>query len=138
MPPGPPWQKRGESWIRQFHDIKRKVFASFSVETQLVESETKLGDALCFLHHTPGDLVLRGKKIAGSAQRKIRGALLQHGGILLFQSAHTPALPGVAELTNVAVPVPNFCAALVAQLAHDTGRHWQAGDWTEAERCRID
>jgi hypothetical protein len=63
---------------------------------------------------------------------------LQHGGILLAQSAHTPALPGVAELTGVAVPVPDFCAALVAQLAHDTGWRWQPADWSAAERTHIE
>jgi lipoate-protein ligase A len=137
LPPGPPWQTRGESWIRRFHAILRDVFAVFGVETRLVESETRLGDVLCFLHHTPGDLVLRGHKIAGSAQRKLRGALLQHGGILLAQSAHTPELPGVAELSGAAVPVLELCAALTSQLVEQTGWHWQPSDWTSGEKSRI-
>jgi lipoate-protein ligase A len=137
LPCGRPWQTRGESWLRRFHGIVREVFATFGVETQLAESETKLDDVLCFLHHTPGDLLLRGAKIVGSAQRKMRGALLQHGGILLAESAHTPALPGVAELTGVVVLVSEFGAALSAQLTAHTGWHWRANDWTGAERRRI-
>ncbi|GBD36569.1 Octanoyltransferase LipM [bacterium HR36] len=38
---------------------------------------------LCFDRPAPGDVVRHGRKIVGSAQRLRRGALLQHGSILL-------------------------------------------------------
>jgi lipoate-protein ligase A len=138
LPAGAPWQRRGASWVQRMHGVLRDVFASFGIETRLVESETKLSDVLCFLHHTPDDLLLGGTKIAGSAQRKMRGALLQHGSVLLAQSRHTPALPGVSELTGITLSVPDFCAAFAEHFARDTGWQWEPGDWTAAERRRID
>lgn len=70
---------------------------------------------LCFLRRAEGDVLYQspavpnprtsdGKyKICGSAQRKHRGAVLQHGGVLLAASPHAPELPGIAELTGVAI-----------------------------------
>jgi lipoate-protein ligase A len=58
---------------------------------------------LCFRRHAPGDVLLNGHKIAGSAQRRHRGAVLQHGSILLKRSALAAELPGVQELTGVRI-----------------------------------
>jgi lipoate-protein ligase A len=55
---------------------------------------------LCFQRHGPGDIMLGSAKIAGSAQRRHRGAILQHGSILLATSRCAPELPGLAELTG--------------------------------------
>src|SRR5436190_10963274 len=93
LPAGVPWQRRGESWICRFHGIITKALATLGIADGVTcAAEQKLGPVLCFLHHTPGDLILGGHKIGGSAQRKQRGALMQHGGILLAQSSHTPEL----------------------------------------------
>jgi lipoate-protein ligase A len=53
---------------------------------------------LCFRRRTAGDLVLDDYKIAGSAQRRYRFALLQHGSILLRRSMAAPELPGIEDL----------------------------------------
>ncbi|MDX1576872.1 MAG: hypothetical protein R3266_00240 [Gemmatimonadota bacterium] len=39
--------------------------------------------AACFRDPAPGEVLARGRKLVGSAQRRRRGALLQHGSILL-------------------------------------------------------
>ena len=49
---------------------------------------------LCFADRDPEDLVCQGAKIAGSAQRRRSGAILQHGSMLLRQSAITPEFRG--------------------------------------------
>lgn len=56
---------------------------------------------LCFQRRSAGDVLLENAKICGSAQRRWRGAVLQHGSILLARSAAAPELSGVAELTAV-------------------------------------
>src|SRR5262249_41738765 len=99
--------------------------------------ERKLGEVLCFLHHTPGDLLIGPAKVAGSAQRKLRGALLQHGGILLAQSPATPALPGITELAGRQLAARAAQAAVTAQSARDKGGRLGPGDWTEAEHQPI-
>jgi lipoate-protein ligase A len=60
---------------------------------------------LCFQRRSPGDIVLSGVKICGSAQRRLNAAILQHGSILISGSEHAPELPGVREASGLDVPV---------------------------------
>lgn len=53
---------------------------------------------LCFAREDEHDLVLHGRKVLGSAQRRRRGAILQHGSLVLRASPSTPEVPGVSEL----------------------------------------
>lgn len=53
---------------------------------------------LCFLREAAPDLVVRGHKVLGSAQRRRRGAVLQHGSLLLRASEHTPEILGLCDL----------------------------------------
>ncbi len=57
-------------------------------------------DFLCFRRRTEEDLVVSGYKVVGSAQRRDKRSILQHGSILLRASEHTPELPGVFDLTH--------------------------------------
>lgn len=50
---------------------------------------------LCFQRRAPGDVVVGDQKLAGSAQRRLRGAVLQHGSVILGRSAAAPELPGL-------------------------------------------
>ncbi len=52
---------------------------------------------LCFARATSLDLVVDGKKLVGSAQRRLRSRFLQHGSILL--SSH-PRQPGTASCAS--------------------------------------
>jgi lipoate-protein ligase A len=53
---------------------------------------------LCFLRSDPRDVILAEHKITGSAQRRRRGKILQHGSVLMRASGLTPEIPGVADL----------------------------------------
>jgi lipoate-protein ligase A len=139
LPPGAPWQRRGESWLCRMHRVIAAALATLGVEVRGCDpgGERKLGEVLCFLHHTPGDLLLGPAKVVGSAQRKLRGALLQHGGILLARSPSTPDLPGIAELAGRRLTAEEVQGAVITQFARDTGWALEATDWTEDERRRI-
>ncbi|MDR3634182.1 MAG: lipoate--protein ligase [Isosphaeraceae bacterium] len=54
---------------------------------------------LCFTGYDAEDIVSRGAKLVGSAQRRRAGAVLQHGALLLARSPLTPALAGANNLT---------------------------------------
>jgi lipoate-protein ligase A len=56
------------------------------------------GEFLCFGRGDSRDVVLQGRKIVGSAQRRRRGAVLQHGSLLLRRSEYAPQFPGVLDL----------------------------------------
>src|SRR5207245_2680325 len=93
---------------------------------------------LCFQHHTPGDLMIGTAKIAGSAQRKQRGALLQHGAILLTRSPHAPALPGIGELAEQVPTVPEICQAIQSEFSQQTGWELVAGAVTQQELTQVE
>lgn len=59
---------------------------------------------LCFGRGDERDLVYHGHKILGSAQRRRRGAIVQHGSLLLLTSEYAPQYPGLlnqVEQTNL-------------------------------------
>ena len=55
---------------------------------------------LCFNRRCGCDVLLSDFKIAGSAQRRNRDYVLQHGSVLTGQSVFAPELPGINELSN--------------------------------------
>ena len=131
LPPGKDWQPPGESWICKMHYTIRDVLATYGVEAKsvLCGQEQKLEPVLCFQHQTAGDLLVNGRKVAGSAQRKQKGAILQHGSILFRQSPFAPSVPGILELAGVMVNSQAFMDAVVNAL------EWNSvvGDWTAEE-----
>ena len=139
LPAGKEWQG-GEPWICRFHHLVRDVLGETGVKSRAVVcgEEQKLGEVLCFLHQTPGDLVIEGSKVAGSAQRKRRGALLQHGSILLGRSEHAPMLPGINDLAGREVFSPVLLADLLA-MKLNAGPGWgvTSGDWTIDELALV-
>jgi lipoate-protein ligase A len=140
LPPGTPWQKSDESWLRRMHTLLSEALASLGVTVKMCghHEGKKLGEILCFLDHTPGDLLIGSAKVAGSAQRKQRGALMQHGSILLAASPWTPQLPGIRELAGVALSAEMLNTAVAEQLAKHTGWQFVASEWTPSERERIE
>ena len=136
LPAGKVWHPSGESWICRMHHLIMVALALAGAETKPVVcgEEKKLGDVLCFLHQTPGDLLAQSSKVVGSAQRKQRGAMLQHGGILLARSAFAPQLPGLLELTGVMFNTPDLVNRLTRQFTIATGYALQPATWTDEEQ----
>lgn len=56
---------------------------------------------LCFERRSCGDIVVDDHKVMGSAQRRGRGALLQHGSLLLATSPYAPSLQGLSPTTEL-------------------------------------
>jgi lipoate-protein ligase A len=141
VPPGRAWQPLGQSWICAFHHAVRLALVELGIEAHLATQEHKASDALCFLHHTPGDLILGSHKVAGSAQKKSHGAMLQHGGILLKRSLHAPQLPGIIDLTGRALTIEGLQGAITSAFLKATGWVGEPSELTphelrEAERLR--
>ncbi len=64
----------------------------------LARAERAKEPFLCYLRRSPVDVVVGGDKIVGSAQRRGKGGLLQHGSLLLRASRHAPELVGIFDL----------------------------------------
>ncbi|VTR97464.1 biotin lipoate a b protein ligase : Biotin/lipoate A/B protein ligase OS=Rhodopirellula maiorica SM1 GN=RMSM_03244 PE=4 SV=1: BPL_LplA_LipB [Gemmata massiliana] len=139
LPPGKAWVSQ-EHWICRFHHVVQGVLKEHGVKTHAVVcgEEQKLGALVCFLHQTPGDLLLNGSKVAGSAQRKMRGAMLQHGSILLHRSEFAPQLPGVCDDAEAPKFAPEALAQMLTEaFATDTGWAIVPGKWTVEEQERT-
>jgi lipoate-protein ligase A len=138
LPAGLPWQT-GLPWLRRMHALIAAALQERGVDARLHDpaAAEQFPGFLCFGHLTPGDLLVGPAKVVGSAQRRQRRALLQHGAILLATSPYTPALPGIRELTGHSLTVPETCAAVRREFVRQTGWQLVDADATAAERQRI-
>jgi lipoate-protein ligase A len=102
---------------------------------------------LCFQRRARGDLLLEldndasrtvggvlAYKILGSAQRRHRGAILQHGSLLLEQSPAAPELPGWRELVGGSEPLAELVAGLPQQLETLLTNRWVRASLPDAIR----
>jgi lipoate-protein ligase A len=138
LPPGTPRQA-GEAWLRRMHRVLGAALAEFGISSRLHEPPDAHRDTpLCFRHLTAGDLLVEGAKVAGSAQRKQRGALMQHGGLILAASPFAPELPGLRELTAHCLGAAETVAAIGGAFAQETGWALTSSDWTDEERERVE
>ncbi len=88
---------------------------------------------LCFQRRTDGDLVCNGYKICGSAQRRLKNSLLQHGSLLTAQSGQAPELPGLLELTKRSVDHDRLIAACSNRVGAVLNLEFANGALTEIE-----
>jgi lipoate-protein ligase A len=138
LPPGSQWQA-GEPWPCRMHHIIQAALADLGVAaaTHGCAEEREAGAFLCFRHQTPGDLLAGDFKVVGSAQRRQRGAILQHGGILLAASEYAPHLPGLRELAGVNLAPTALTAAVCDAFRRATGWSLAPSSWRPGERERV-
>lgn len=128
-------------WYRLVHDAWVATLGQHGVCTQLCPaSEAEREDEfLCFQRRSAGDLLLNGWKIGGSAQRRRRRALLQHGSLLLKQSIAAPELPGIEQLAGLDLIATSWIEDWVREVGHRLGVAWETAPLGPEERrlaCR--
>lgn len=98
---------------------------------QTDDSTPTRGPFFCFARRHQFDVLVDGRKLAGSAQRRTRHALLQHGSIVLenrYEQQPTAALDRPYEQA-----VELIGASLLDRLADVTGETFTPGEWTAEE-----
>lgn len=90
---------------------------------------------LCFQRRACEDVLVKDAKIAGSAQRRHRGGLLQHGSVLLATSTFAPELPGLAELSAGRLGADQLASAWLPRLAETLQMAWTEDVLSTAERA---
>ncbi len=127
-------------WTCRFHDFCVQYLVKSGVPARLLscEEESKKEELLCFHHQTAGDVILQHHKVVGSAQRRGRGVLMQHGSILLRTAPLTPDLPGIEDLTNTQIDQQAFIHFLQTSLATTLNYAIQKTNWHEKELRDID
>lgn len=84
----------------EVHGAILKLLAHWQISAELAGEATRPTEFLCFQRRAVGDIVVGGFKIGGSAQRRLRAAVLQHGSVLYERSPAAPELPGLRELAD--------------------------------------
>lgn len=92
---------------------------------------------LCFQRRAPGDVLVDVAKIAGSAQRRRRGAVLQHGSVLLDTSAKAPELAGLREVTGREIHPDALREAWLDRLQRTLAERWEPAALSDASRVRT-
>ena len=95
---------------------------------------------LCFLRGDERDIVLDGHKIGGSAQRRRRGAVLQHGSLILRKSPFAPEVAGLQDAAPQATDFasgPSFVSRLAAAIAGVLSENAAVGELSGGEKSRA-
>lgn len=82
FPTGYQWHSlRAPESYRRTHEWIQAAFACLDVATELAPCCRKAATGQCFVGYEKSDLLWRGKKIAGAAQRRTRTGLLIQGSV---------------------------------------------------------
>ncbi len=126
------------------HVAIRDSLAEQGIETSLFESApnekikaSQSDPFLCFQRRAVGDLICDGAKVGGSAQRRLKNAIIQHGSLLLSQSEQAPELPGLKELSGSAVDVEKLSDSVAVRLAKSMELEFVVGEVSHAETSRA-
>ena len=76
---------------------------------------------LCFQRKTNGDILINSQKVGGSAQRRQRGVVLQHGSLLLNRSPLAPEIAGINQLTGMTLNPQDLIQSWPPRLANALG-----------------
>jgi lipoate-protein ligase A len=88
---------------------------------------------LCFQGRPATGVVLEGAKIAGSAQRRRFGAVLQHGSVLLGRSAAAAELPGISDVCGRPIAPEALASAWLERLGPAASLTFAPSELTDAE-----
>lgn len=122
-----------------FHETLVQALAQRNVVATLVLQQPlqQIGQVepfLCFKRHSVGDVLIAGSKICGSAQRRQKEALLQHGSVLLRRSRFAPDLPGIADLAVTSISAEELAEVWLPLLEGRLNIHFQAGSLNPVEQ----
>jgi lipoate-protein ligase A len=139
VPAGHPAIRNPTDLYETAHAAVIRVLAEAGV-TVGMRGEVGSGDEaafLCFSRGDPRDIVLQGQKIVGSAQRRRRGAVLQHGSVLLQASEFAPEYPGLVELAGWERPASELAARIAHALAGALSESGSVEELRPEERRRV-
>jgi lipoyl(octanoyl) transferase len=143
VPVGHPFSHEPRSLYGAVHAILIDVLRDAGVDARLrgqTESERE-GSFLCFSRGDAQDIVVGSDKIVGSAQRRRKGAVLQHGSLLWERSPHAPEFRGICDLgASAARPeaiVEELTVRLGKLLSGPEGR-WTPATFGDEERRELE
>ena len=137
--PKHPLAGRPAALYERMHAAIIGVLADFGIALQPRGRTDLAHDAnfLCFHRLDANDLVYGADKVLGSAQRRRRGAVLQHGSLVLRRSAVAPEFPGILDLCDDPPAEETLLPALIDATAQVLGERKTFDRPSDAERRRA-
>ncbi len=140
LPAPHPLAARTEDLYRTVHGALVEILGHLGVKAELRADAAAQSGAepfLCFQRRAEGDVLVGCEKIAGSAQRRRRGAVLQHGSVLLRTSSAAPELPGLESITRLTISADKLTDLWGARLREALGSRWICDPLSPSERERA-
>ncbi len=142
VPPGHRYALKHITLYESMHAVLIEALTDYGINASLCRGEGRQPVVkepfLCFQRRSPGDVLLPEVKIAGSAQRRRRGAVLQHGSLLLARSPAAPELPGLAEAATIDLSFDQFVQTWLTKLAEAFSMQLQPGILSGSERRQAE
>ncbi len=93
---------------------------------------------LCFQRRAAGDVILGNEKICGSAQRRQKDALLQHGSVLLQRSDFAPELGGITDVSTSGIKYERLAELWLPFLEKRLKLRFRSADLNPLERATTE
>jgi lipoate-protein ligase A len=125
VPEGHPLAQGSARLYEAVHGALIRSLAEMGIEarqwTKPSDREAARQPFLCFARRGPGDVLVGTTKVCGSAQRRQRGAILQHGSVLLERSGAAPELAGLSDVCGKRVPASQLVETWQETIAEALG-----------------
>ncbi len=100
------------------------------------DSGPRRGPFFCFARRHRLDVLIEKDKVAGSAQRRTRHAILQHGSIIIANRYGQQ--PTAVVSTDVDQVIHRLRRTLVERFIDLSGERFEPGEWSVAERTEAE
>lgn len=141
LPASVPMARDAQTLYEAVHRSLLDALAEWQIVARLCQSPAKVAPHaepfLCFERRSSGDVLLGESKICGSAQRRNRGAVVQHGSVLLAKSTSAQRLAGIAELSGVRLKPAQLIATWQPRLSREVGLELTAGRLDAAVQRQV-
>lgn len=91
---------------------------------------------LCFQRRVPSDVLVKGHKVCGSAQRKKYRVISQHGSVILQTSSKAPEILGINNICKTNLGIQLLIEAWIARISAETGLDFVRSELNDKETYR--
>lgn len=116
-------------------DLLREL--GFPVSLRGKADPARSGEFLCFSRGDDFDIVAGNVKVMGSAQRRRKGAVLQHGSLILRRSRYAPEIPGLLDCTGIDISGDRLISTVAKGLGGLLAPGAAPGELTMAEQTKA-
>ena len=133
-----PRSERVTSLFDQFHEALIRCLGQLGVESHLYgnpkHEQGSEKPFLCFQRRSSVDVIVDGYKVCGSAQRRGKNAVLQHGSVLVNRSEYAPELPGLNDLGASKLTLTSLTNAWLEELSPVLGVSYDPAELSDQEK----